>query len=389
MKVAVTGIGLISDVGRGIVAHANALRASDTRLAPLTAFSPGDLPALPVGQVAKADLDGDLHLGACEQLTLSAVRDALGGRAPSGEGVFCLGTTTGGIPESEQHFLSKKADEPLPSRDLLRHHPLGAVADRVAQRLGFFGERHTFSTACSSSANAIGFAAMAIEGGAPWAIAGGVDALCRLTYAGFQSLRLLSPFPCRPFDATRKGLCLGEAAAFLFMESLSSAKASGREVLGYVSGWGLSADAYHATAPHPQGLGAIAAMKLALLDAGVSPGEIGYINAHGTGTEANDRVEALALRTVFGDTTPWVSSTKGLTGHTLGAAGALEAGLSLLSMREGYVPSTLGFSSADAAMALNQVPRGGTKASVAHVLSTSFGFGGNNAALVLSKADAS
>ena len=232
-------------------------------------------------------------------------------------------------------------------RGLLLHHPVGTVTNVLARVLRLSAEEHTFSTACSSSANAIGFGAATVAAQGGWALVGGVDSLSRLTYAGFHSLRLLSSTPCRPFDRDRRGLSLGEGAAFLLLESEERARQGGIPILGYVAGWGCASDAHHPTAPHPRGDGAVAAMEGALTDAGLRPSDVDYVNAHGTATPGNDTMEGLALERVFGRSGPLVSSTKGLTGHTLGAAGAIEAVLSLLTLSSAFVPATVGLEEPD------------------------------------------
>ncbi len=228
---------------------------------------------------------------------------------------------------------------------------------------------------------------MRVSSGAPWALAGGVDSLCQLTFCGFHSLKLLSPFPCRPFDRARQGLSLGEGAAFLFLEPLEIAEQRGTPILGVVAGWGCATDAHHMTAPHPEGKGAIAAMRQALTDAGVRPEQVDYVNAHGTATPANDRIEALALAAVFADSMPPTSSTKGATGHTLGAAGAIEAALCALFLAEGFAPPTIGLGEPDPDLKVRHIEPDGLAAPLRVALSTSFGFGGNNAALVITRGE--
>jgi 3-oxoacyl-(acyl-carrier-protein) synthase len=384
-EVAITGLGILSALGRGVPAHQEALRSGRSGLTRLSLFEAPGVPESPVGQVAAEHVAQEARVSRSEALALAAARDALQGFTPEGAGAVVVGTTTGGIFESEQYYLRHRGAPNADDRDLARHHSVGSVADRLAARLTLSGERHTFSTACSSSANSVGYAAALVAGGLPWALAGGVDSLCRLTYSGFYALKLLSAAPCRPFDARRNGLSLGEGAAFLLLEPAALARSRGAKVLGFVAGWGTSSDAHHATAPHPEGRGAIAAMRAALADAGVSAGEVAYVNAHGTATPANDKAEALALKAVFGATPPWVSSTKGATGHTLGAAGALEAALCALCLGEDFAPATVGLGEPDSAASVRHVAAGGLEASLPVVLSNSFGFGGNNAALVLTK----
>jgi len=316
-------------------------------------------------------------------LALNASRQAIGAADLDLPGVISIGTTTGGIFESEQHYLKFRGGEGSSDRAMLKHHSAGTIADLLAVSLNIAAERYTFSTACSSSANAVGFGASLVQQGAPWALVGGVDSLCRLTYCGFHALKLLSNAPCRPFDSDRQGLSLGEGAAFLLLEKDQRAKDRGAPILGYVGGWGCSSDAYHVTAPDPEGRGAAAAMRAALADAGISPSEVDYVNAHGTATPANDRAEAIALEAVFQGSRPLTSSTKGATGHTLGAAGAIEAVICVLSLSAGYAPATVGLKNLDPQLHIRHVPAGGVSARLSVALSNSFGFGGNNAALVL------
>ena len=382
---AITGLGVVSGLGLGPGAHIEALRATRSGLRPLSLFTLPGMPALPVGEVDE-DLVRGHHRSRSIALALLAARQAAGDHELSGDGLLAVGTTTGGIFESEQHYLQHRGQEGREDRELLRHHPAGAVADVLAAELKLSAERQTFSTACSSSANAIGYGAACIQQGMPWALVGGVDSLCRLTYAGFHALKLLSSDPCRPFDQGRRGLSLGEGAAFLLLEEESRARSRGAAVLARVDGWGCSADAYHVTAPHPEGHGALRAMKTALLDAGLDASEVDYVNAHGTATPANDRAEGLALAALFGAPGPLVSSTKGSTGHTLGAAGALEAVFCILALSAGFAPSTTGLVEPDPSIPIRHVPRGGVTTPLRVALSNSFGFGGNNATLVFTRA---
>ncbi len=382
--VAITGLGIVTALGRGVEAHEAALRRGESGLRALSLFPAPGLPESPTGEVSPAHLPQDPTLSRSEALALVAARDALGDAPLAGPGAIVVGTTTGGIHESERHYLLHRGAATPENRLALRHHPVGKIADRLAQRLSLEAEHHTFSTACSSSANAIGYAAMKIAAGAGWALAGGVDALCRITYLGFHSLKLLAPH-CRPFDQGRLGLALGEGAAFLRLEPGAAARARGAPIYGFVQGWGCTADAHHMTAPHPEGKGAIAAMQAALADAGRTPGDVGYVNAHGTATPANDRSESLALRAVFGAAVPPVSSTKGATGHTLGAAGAVEALLCALALSRGWAPGNLGLVQQDPDCQVPLIPAQGLSGPLQVALSNSFGFGGNNAALVLAR----
>ncbi len=383
--VAITGLGIVSGLGVGAATHLTALRAARSGLRPLSLFSLPGLPTLPVGEVDEG-LIGGQHASRSVALALVAARQAVADHALFGDGLVAVGTTTGGIQESEQHYLRHRGQEGRSDRQLLKHHPAGAITDVLASEFALGGERQTFSTACSSSANAIGYGAACIRQGKPWALVGGVDSLCRLTYAGFNSLKLLSSEPCRPFDLHRQGLSLGEGAAFLLLEDEDRARSRGASILARVTGWGCTSDAHHMTAPHPEGRGALEAMTAALGDAGVEASEVDYVNAHGTATPANDRAEALALAALFKAPGPLVSSTKGATGHTLGAAGAMEAVFCALALGAGFAPSTTGLIEPDPFLPLRHVPPGGLVAPLEIALSNSFGFGGNNTTLVFARA---
>src|SRR6185369_10898013 len=240
---------------------------------------------------------------------------------------------------------------------------------------------------CSSSATAIGYAADRVRlGHVDVALAGGAEGLTRLTYAGFGCLRATAPGdePCRPFDADRKGLTLGEGAAVLVLEEYERARARGATIYAVVAGWGITADAHHMTAPHPEGDGAARAMQMALDDAKLSPEAIGYVNAHGTGTPHNDAAETLAVKRILGTRAP-VSSIKSMVGHTLGAAGAIEAVASVLSLARGFLPPTVHLRTPDPAFGLDYIPNAARDVAVEALLSNSFAFGGNNTVLAFSR----
>lgn len=386
---AVTGIGLVSGVGRGVGPHWASLVESRHGLKPLSLFQAEGIPVGFVGEVPSSAIELNSRVSRTEALALTAASEALQDAQghPQQDGIIAIGTTTGGIESSEKHYLQHLGSASVRDRDSLRRHAAGCIADRVASQFGLLGERQTISTACSSSANAIGYAAMRVELGSPWALAGGADSLCLITYCGFHALRLLSPEPCKPFDRARRGLSLGEGAAFLFLEPLSSARRRNKIPYGLISGWGCTADAYHMTAPDPEGRGAARAIRAALTDARVEPDEVDYINAHGTATPANDRTEALAIRSVFGDHNPPISSTKGITGHALGAAGAIEAAFSLLSLKNGFAPPSVGLVDGDPSLGLNLISKEGLTRELNVAVSHSFGFGGNNAVLVLTRGE--
>jgi len=266
--------------------------------------------------------------------------------------------------------------------------PLGMAnsgASQISMEYGVHGPTFTFSTACSSSSHALGHAFwMVRSGAAPMAISGGADAPIYFgNLKAWEAMRVVSPDTCRPFSKDRQGMILGEGAAMLVLEPLEAALARGAKPIAEIVGFGMSSDASHITQPLAEG--AARAIRGALRDAGLAPEQVGYINAHGTGTEANDRMEAAAIRIVFGghaDRLP-ISSTKSMHGHTLGAAGAIEASAAALTLREGILPPTANFTVADPECDLDVVPNQARKASVEFALSSSFAFGGLNAVLAL------
>ena len=299
-----------------------------------------------------------------------------------------LGTSTSGLLQTELAYRQRDADGALPaSFDYERTQNTQSLGAFVAQALGLRGPAWVVSTACSSSAKVFGNAARLIEAGLiDAAVVGGVDSLCLTTLYGFNSLELLSAQICRPWDAARDGLSIGEAAAFALVERASQVT-SGRtqdRPQGWLLGVGESNDGFHMSTPHPEGAGAIAAMRAALADAALQPVDIGYINLLGTATPSNDAAEDRAVGSVFGGATP-CSSTKGATGHTLGAAGAVEAVISLLALRHGLLPAGLNTTRPDPALTLDYL-RANRHAPLRAVLSNSFGFGGSNASLVFGAA---
>ena len=386
--IAVTGLGAVCAVGNNIAELRAAIAEGRSGLGPLTRFEPGDgLPERPVGEVSAAP--GDQRQGTVtHRLAIAAALEACQQaaiRAPSNRIAVVCGTTTGGIAHSEVWFLNKLAfNDPSPS--LLTHHPASTVTEGVAKAIGASGPRLTISTACSSGANAIALGADLLRAGeADVVLAGGADALTMITYFGFSSLRLLSESPCRPFDADRSGLNLGEAGAFMVLERGDDAYLRGAEAQAWLTGSACNCDAHHMTAPAPDGGRVIACVQSAIAAAGLGSGDIAYVNAHGTATKANDVAESRALAAVFGGAIPPVSSSKSFLGHTLGAAGAIEAVITALAGRDGTLPPTLNTETPDPAAPADLVLGHARDADVPHALSTAFAFGGNNTALVFSR----
>lgn len=294
-------------------------------------------------------------------------------------GVF-LGTSTSGLLQTELAYRNRRPDGSLPEG--FRYAPTQntySVAAFATAAFELAGPSFVVSTACSSSAKVFGNAARMMAAGLiDAAVVGGVDSLCLTTLYGFNSLELLSSDICRPWDAGRRGLSIGEGASFALLERDADAPQ------GWLLGIGESNDGHHMSTPHPEGVGAITAMRSALASAGLQPGNIDYINLHGTATPSNDAAEDRAVAAVFGTNTP-CSSTKGATGHTLGAAGGVEAVISLLALQHGLMPGGLNVQTPDPELRLNYL-RANREAPLRAILSNSFGFGGTNASLVLGAA---
>jgi 3-oxoacyl-[acyl-carrier-protein] synthase-1 len=314
-----------------------------------------------------------------------AVR-AAGERYGAERVAVCLGTSTAGIEETERAYRRRSSPGgALPADfDYERTHDLQSLPRYVRARLGLRGPALAISTACTSGARSFLEAAVLIEAGlADAVVVGGVDTLCRMTLGGFASLELLSRGgPCRPCAADRDGISIGEAAALVLLERADAATASPNSVL--LLGAGASSDGHHMSSPHPDGLGAVGAMRAALDAAGLGPGGVDYVNLHGTGTRANDAMEDRAVAHVFGERGVPCSSIKGWTGHTLGASGALEAVAAAVCVEDGLVPGCLGVEEADPEFR-SDVATANRAAPVRRVLSNSFGFGGSNCSLVIGR----
>jgi 3-oxoacyl-[acyl-carrier-protein] synthase II len=328
------------------------------------------------------------RLGRASKMLLLAANEALA-QAGWGEGIqlpVVLGTTSGEMALG-QSYLRQALESP---RQLTRqatrivHYQVQQQGLDLCDAFGISGSVTTISNACASGANAIGHAWETVRAGrAPAALAGGYDALCQLIYAGFDSLQALSPSPCRPFDARRDGLSLGEGAAVLALETLENARRRGAEILGEIAGYGAATDTHHLTQPHPEGRAALAAMNAACACARLSPHQIDYLNAHGTATPQNDATEAAAIARWAGPHAEKisVSSTKAAIGHLLGAAGAVEAVACLMALREQFLPPQMGTAEIDPAVRF-QIIRQPMERKIHTALSNSFGFGGANATLI-------
>lgn len=392
-KIAITGLGIISALGNTVLANKEALLQSKSGIGTLQNIKSIHAPNSKVGEVAltNAEMEAMLQLPPNHNYTrtallgsiaaLEAIKDAEINAISEFKTGFISATTVGGMDKTEVHF-KQFVSHPETQKYISSHHA-GDSTQKIADQLGITEFTTTISTACSSAANAIMLAARLIKAGTlERVIVGGTDALSKFTLNGFKSLMLLSETHCKPFDANRDGLNLGEAAAYLVLESETAAK--GKKVLAYLSGYGNANDAHHQTASSSTGDGAFLAMKKALEVARTDPSKIDYVNAHGTATPNNDLSESVALQRIFGEEIPDFSSTKAFTGHTLAAAGAVEAVFSVFSLQENCMFPNLNFEQEMPETRLTPVVKL-QKKDIKYVLSNSFGFGGNCSSLVFSK----
>jgi 3-oxoacyl-[acyl-carrier-protein] synthase II len=387
--VAITGMGCLCAPGPTLALGLGSIFRKHRKPAPPLRFTSNHPVSYPVFEVpddlTSLSIQGTKDISRTARLALAAALEAIDNAGldramlRSKRVGVCLGTSVGNAMNSELfHRQFRKGEDPemAPITRYLRSNPV----DVLVKEFDLIGPSQTVVNACSSGTDAIGLGALWIQSGlCDMVLAGGADELCHVTYNGFISLMITDDSPCKPFDKDRKGLNLGEGAAVLVLESEKSRQARGKASRAFVRGYGASCDAYHLTAPHPQGRGLRRAIEEAMRLSGVSPEELGFINAHGTGTKDNDRVESQ----VFTDLLPGVPflSTKGYTGHALGAAGAIEAALTVACLEEGRIPESAGFTTPDPELpafpAGSEMRVGGTVA-----LSESLAFGGHNAVLV-------
>ena len=393
-RVAITGLGLVSSLGHDVESFWNATRTGESGVAPTTIPEGDKLTARMVAEVkgwdgAKA-LDRKL-LGLSDrfsQFAVYAAKQAVddAGDMPRDNAAIIIGTGVGGAVTLDESYVrlyreNQQRIHPFSIPRLMANGP----ASLVSLAMGITGPSFAVSSACSSSNHAIGLAAgMVQRGEVEAALAGGAEAA--ITYGGiraWEALRVISPDVCRPFSADRKGMILGEGSGMVVLEDMERAKARGAHIYAELAGFGMSADAVDMVQPSMEG--AARTIKAALNAAGMNPDEVDYINAHGTGTPANDPTETKAIRTVFGDAADkvLVSSTKAMHGHALGAAGALELIATLGAMHSGIVPPTINFTEADPECDLDYVPNQARERQVKSAVSNSFAFGGLNAVLAL------
>ncbi len=393
-RVFVTGIGIICAIGKNTGETLASLRATRSGISHLSILDSIHRDILPTGEIKLTNeelavmagvTDLDMHprtsllgLIAAEEAVKHAGIDPKDNRFRTG---VISASTVGGMDKTEINYRNYHLGKPY--NDFVLTHDCGDSTEKIAVRLGFRDMVSTISTACSSSANSIMFGARLIKHGMlDRVLAGGTDAMSKFTLNGFHTLMILDKQHCRPFDKSRMGLNLGEGAAFLVLESEQALE--GRIPLCELSGFANANDAYHQTASSPDGYGPYLSMTQALGSSGLKPGAIQYINAHGTGTDNNDLTEGIAIERIFGGQVPLVSSTKPFTGHTLGAAAAVEAVISILSIQNEMVFPNLNFREKMDELHFEPVKEILTGIMLKHVLSNSFGFGGNDSTLIFS-----
>ncbi len=400
-RVAVTGLGIICCLGQGVNNVWPRLVAGETNFHPISLSGFDHFQNRIGGQV-----DDDLlahadslspRVSRHERLGWLAANEALADAAlpknhyASNEIGMATGIGAAGMLEAEEWVARRDNPQEFVPAWKLHSYPASSLADFLASTYQLAGPRFSIATACSSSATSIGFAADAIRKGRAKAfMVAGAEGLSRLTYGGFHSLHSIAPERCQPFDKERKGIFLGEGAGVLILEDWQEAKARNANIYGEVLSWGLSSDAYHMTAPHPEGSGAVLAMQQALDRAGLKAEDVDYINLHGTGTVHNDLAETKAVEQVFGDHAAklCLSSTKSMTGHCLGAAGAMESVFSLLALHHNMAPPTAGLHTPDEQCPLNYLPgQGKPVPGMKYVMNNVLAFGGNNVALLFGKSD--
>ncbi|AWG24696.1 beta-ketoacyl-[acyl-carrier-protein] synthase family protein [Flavobacterium kingsejongi] len=393
--VAITGMGIISAIGNSPEENFTALQQGKTAVDTIDNIETRHKDAIKVGEIKYTNaelaqllaLPDDTNYSRTAMLGAYAARQAVANAGITDCNAYATGlvsaTSVGGMDMTERYFYDYLEQEA--HRKYIFAHDAGDSSRKIAGYLGLKGTVTTISTACSSAANAIMLGARLIKSKQlDRVIVGGTDALSKFTINGFKTLMILSDTYNTPFDADRKGLNLGEAAAYLVLESDEIVQKENKKVLAYVSGYGNANDAFHQTASSENGDGAFLAMEKALKVAGLQPSEIDYINAHGTATQNNDLSEGRAIERIFGTMVPDFSSTKPFTGHTLAAAAAIEAVYSILALQHGIVFPNLNFKTPMPEVAL--IPQTELKHKpIQHVLSNSFGFGGNCSTVLFSK----
>ncbi len=390
-RVAVVAAGVVSPLGVGLGPTRTALREARDCVSPVTRFEVGQCRCSTAGQVADEWLAAFLpndrktrRLHRASHMNIAALAELLEQAPEFRPELTVVGMTSGGMSFGEQYYrvLQEPGARTNATATWIANYPPQKPAVDALEAFGLTSPCQVIANACASGTNAIGHAFECIRSGRYVRIlTGGYDAISELVFVGFDSLQAATPEKCRPFDGARNGLVLGEGAALLALENLELAEARGAQILAEITGYGISTDNHHLTQPHPSGIGPRKAMERALESAGLAPEAIDYVNAHGTATPFNDAAEGKAIAELFGRVP--VSSTKGMMGHSLGAAGAIEAVLTIVALRDGFLPANINFRGSDLGMDLDIVANKVRPTKAARALSNSFGFGGTNASVVI------
>lgn len=397
--VVVTGIGLVTSIGTGREQFWSSLMEGRSSFKPVKSFDTSGFSVHLGAEIADFDpqdyvfqLDPEC-IGRSSQLAIAAARLALTDGTLDLEKVdcrragVCVGTTSG-----EPHFIERFDDQYVTGKldqvgkEFITRYPCHVVPGHVATELGLAGEAMMIPTACAAGNYAIAHASDLLRARkTDFMLAGGSDSFSRITYTGFARLGAIAPEVCQPFDLRRKGMVPGEGAAMLLLERKEHALARGARIYCEIAGYGLSCDAHHMTAAHPEGEGAARAMKMALTKSGLAASEVDYISAHGTGTPTNDRLETIAVKKTFGELAYQIpiSSIKSMLGHTMGAASAIEAAACALSITNGQIPPTMHWENQDPECDLDYVPNVSRPRKVRVAMNNAYAFGGNNSSLVL------
>lgn len=396
-KVSIAGLGVISAIGNSVAETLRAVNEYKSGIGPITLFDTIHQHQLPVGEVKMSNDTLAKNLGLQKPVTRTAMLGMEAARqAIDHSGIaslnkwrtgFISATTVGGMDRSENFVIDFFQDNQKGNLEDVAYHECGSTTELIADYVGIKDFISTINTACSSSVNSIILGArLILHDKLDVVVAGGTDALTKFTLNGFNSLMILDKQPCRPFDASRNGLNLGEGAGFVVLVSDKVLREEKIKAHAVVSGYGNTNDAYHQTASSPEGRGSFMAMKEALEMSSLQTTDIDYINLHGTGTQNNDSSEGAAIQRLFRQSVPRVSSTKAFTGHTLGASGGIESVFSVLSILQGLVYPNLRFN--EKIPELTYTPQQTLEKGlpIKHVLSNSFGFGGNCSSIIFSKA---
>ncbi len=394
-RVAVVAAGAISPLGFGLTETLDSLRKSRDCVSPVTRFSVAQCRCKTAGQVSddrllagRGEAPRSRRLHRASHMMIQALKEVLAQDPRFEPELTVVGTTSGGMSYGEHYYRSlRQAGDLRRAPTWIANYPAQKPVIDAQAAFGISAPCQVIANACASGTNAIGHAFECVRSGRyQRVLAGGYDAISELVFTGFDSLQASTPEKCRPFDRHRTGMVLGEGAALLALENLASAQQRGAPVLAEIIGYGISTDNFHITQPDPTGIGAQQAMQQALQSAHVSAKEVDYINAHGTATLFNDAAEGKAISALFNGVP--VSSTKSMMGHSLGAAGAIEAVICLLALQHQFLPANINFGALDDHLDLNIVANNARPALLRTALSNSFGFGGTNASILMRRFEA-